>query len=225
MISWHYKTGKEIVFFLGHKNLEVLSSRAVVTFPSSTTPDHLHKSSPNIASENFSRSTFRTSKCNALSSKSSIYWFFFQTFSFLQFNQHLKCSYVSNRIIFYILPLGFLKSKREKRRDKRRKKKNEVIANKEDNISIEAKDNSSTEPSQTEPHVDEEGYIIRATGSDKKSDIDNFYSSSDCDSDENEKKFHFEIKPVLNNGGASVAELRETVKSLSISPSLQQTVS
>lgn len=52
--------------------------------------------------------------------------------------------------------------------------------------------------------------------------LDNFYSSSDSDSDEEiERKIHVEIKP-LNNGqppiSASVDELRATVENLSLSP-------
>ena len=52
---------------------------------------------------------------------------------------------------------------------------------------------------------------------------DNFYSSSDSDSDDErgERKIHVEIKP-LNNGAApisaSVDELRATVENLSLSP-------
>lgn len=51
---------------------------------------------------------------------------------------------------------------------------------------------------------------------------DNFYSSSDSESeDEIERKIHVEIKP-LNNGtapiSASVDELRATVENLSLSP-------
>lgn len=52
---------------------------------------------------------------------------------------------------------------------------------------------------------------------------DNFYSSSDSDSDDErgERKIHVEIKP-LNNGvapiSASVDELRATVENLSLSP-------
>lgn len=52
---------------------------------------------------------------------------------------------------------------------------------------------------------------------------DNFYSSSDSDSEDErgERKIHVEIKP-LNNGvapiSASVDELRATVENLSLSP-------
>ncbi|XP_053209245.1 F-BAR domain only protein 2-like [Panonychus citri] len=72
--------------------------------------------------------------------------------------------------------------------------------------------------------VDEEGYIIRNdVGNNRKEEDDHFYSSSDDDSEDEKqgKRFKFEIKPIqLTNGGPSVAELRKTVKRLSISPSI-----
>lgn len=76
-----------------------------------------------------------------------------------------------------------------------------------------------------EPEVDSEGYTIRKpnneTPSNNHKQLDKFYSSSDSSDSETEadKKLHFEIKP--RNGTIknepSVAELKETVKQLSIS--------
>ncbi|EAT37167.1 AAEL010815-PA, partial [Aedes aegypti] len=78
------------------------------------------------------------------------------------------------------------------------------------------------------PEVDEDGYSIQprettwdSTTLTEKSN--NFYSSSDSDSEDErgERKIHVEIKP-LNNGAApisaSVDELRATVENLSLSP-------
>uniref|UniRef100_A0A182YQZ5 MHD domain-containing protein n=1 Tax=Anopheles stephensi TaxID=30069 RepID=A0A182YQZ5_ANOST len=86
---------------------------------------------------------------------------------------------------------------------------------------------SNVAPTAT-PEVDEDGYSIQprettwdsATITEKSN---NFYSSSDSDSEDEreEKKIHVEIKP-LNNGAApisaSVDELRATVENLSLSP-------
>ena len=76
-----------------------------------------------------------------------------------------------------------------------------------------------------EPEVDSEGYTIRKNVDNyNQKNIDKFYSSSDeSDSEkEGEKKLHFEIKPRNQNGfdlkNASVDELKQTVKQLSIAP-------
>ena len=76
-----------------------------------------------------------------------------------------------------------------------------------------------------EPEVDSEGYTIRKNVENyNQKNIDKFYSSSDeSDSEkEGEKKLHFEIKPRNQNGfdlkNASVDELKQTVKQLSIAP-------
>jgi hypothetical protein len=81
-----------------------------------------------------------------------------------------------------------------------------------------------------EPEVDSEGYTIRKPNESSENghkQLDKFYSSSESEESdtEAEKKLHFEIKP--RNGALkhepSVAELKETVKQLSIS-SLHSTV-
>ena len=82
-----------------------------------------------------------------------------------------------------------------------------------------------------EPEVDSEGYTIRKSNNEhianSHKQLDKFYSSSDSSDTETEaeKKLHFEIKP--RNGTIkkepSIAELKETVKQLSIS-SLHPTV-
>uniref|UniRef100_A0A182Q8I3 MHD domain-containing protein n=1 Tax=Anopheles farauti TaxID=69004 RepID=A0A182Q8I3_9DIPT len=144
---------------------------------------------------------------------------------------------------------GFLRSRREKAKSKKAKKKKDSAENssaKEDNIldgdskgeaanadsatnlqTTSAVSSSNVAPTAT-PEVDEDGYSIQprentwdsATITEKSN---NFYSSSDSDSEDEreEKKIHVEIKP-LNNGAApisaSVDELRATVENLSLSP-------
>ncbi|XP_053679282.1 F-BAR domain only protein 2 [Anopheles nili] len=144
---------------------------------------------------------------------------------------------------------GFLRSRREKAKSKKAKKKKDSAENssaKDENIldgdsKGEATNADSTSNLQTTsaisasnvaptatPEVDEDGYSIQprettwdsATITEKSN---NFYSSSDSDSEDEreEKKIHVEIKP-LNNGvapiSASVDELRATVENLSLSP-------
>lgn len=87
--------------------------------------------------------------------------------------------------------------------------------------------------------VDDEGYIIpphametESSGvrtSSKRKELDNFYSDSDTSDDEDTKKpIHVVIKPISENQNmrttGSIAELKETVKGLSISPSLLPSV-
>lgn len=115
---------------------------------------------------------------------------------------------------------------RSKRKDKRKKKKeNSTSSSKDDNCSIEAKNfEPSPIPSQ---RVDEEGYIIRSPSISQPKD--KFYSSSDDDSEVEEKelrKIHIEIKPLTNGTpmSASVDELRATVGTISLSPLTQHTV-
>ncbi|XP_055634517.1 F-BAR domain only protein 2 isoform X4 [Toxorhynchites rutilus septentrionalis] len=145
---------------------------------------------------------------------------------------------------------GFLRSRREKAKSKKSKKKKDSTENssaKEEKISdAEEKDDAvksaeatsnlqttsavstgNVAPTAT-PEVDEDGYSIQprdatwdsATITEKSN---NFYSSSDSDSEDErgERKIHVEIKP-LNNGAApisaSVDELRATVENLSLSP-------
>uniref|UniRef100_A0A182M6T8 MHD domain-containing protein n=1 Tax=Anopheles culicifacies TaxID=139723 RepID=A0A182M6T8_9DIPT len=141
---------------------------------------------------------------------------------------------------------GFLRSRREKAKSKKAKKKKDSTENssaKEENIlDGDSKGDSANADSATNlqttsaisasnvaptatPEVDEDGYSIQprettwdsATITEKSN---NFYSSSDSDSEDEreEKKIHVEIKP-LNNGAApisaSVDELRATVENLS----------
>lgn len=82
----------------------------------------------------------------------------------------------------------------------------------------------------TDVRVDDEGYVIRDPLSyDQRKEADNFYSDSDSsDDEENKKPIHVIIKPIngstaLKSSG-SIAELKQTVKSLSISPSLTTSV-
>ncbi|XP_055539235.1 F-BAR domain only protein 2 isoform X9 [Wyeomyia smithii] len=145
---------------------------------------------------------------------------------------------------------GFLRSRREKAKSKKTKKKKDSVENssaKDEKISdAEEKDDAvkaaeaasnlqtmsaastgNVAPTAT-PEVDEDGYSIQprdatwdsATITEKSN---NFYSSSDSDSEDErgDRKIHVEIKP-LNNGAApisaSVDELRATVENLSLSP-------
>ncbi|KAK9498251.1 hypothetical protein O3M35_004107 [Rhynocoris fuscipes] len=119
--------------------------------------------------------------------------------------------------------LGFLRSRRDKRKEKKgKKKKDAVLDNKGKKSDVEDKDEAVKSNTPT-PEVDEEGYCVRpkvdSWDMDKGS---SFYSSSDTDSDEErEKKIRVEIKPLSNGAGpmsASVDELRATVENLSLSP-------
>ncbi|CAH1103640.1 unnamed protein product [Psylliodes chrysocephalus] len=128
---------------------------------------------------------------------------------------------------------GFLRSRRDKTKQKKAKKKSKDSvdnhSNKEEKSDLEEKDDSqksqrtteTTDPSTQE--VDEDGYVIRPEVSHNwNSEKGSFYSSSDSDSDDDrERKIHVEIKP-LNNGSApmsaSVDELRATVENLYLSP-------
>ncbi|XP_073994269.1 F-BAR domain only protein 2 isoform X9 [Rhodnius prolixus] len=120
---------------------------------------------------------------------------------------------------------GFLRSRRDKRKDKKGKKKKDVVLDqnsKEEKSDVEDKEETIKSKTPT-PEVDEEGYCVRPKV--ESWDIDkgsSFYSSSDTDSDEErEKKIRVEIKPLSNGAGpisASVDELRATVENLSLSP-------
>lgn len=95
--------------------------------------------------------------------------------------------------------------------------------------------------SGTDVKMDEEGYIIPphhdipgnssdARTSSKRKELDRFYSDSDSSDDDEEvkKPIHVVIKPINGSQGlkttGSIAELKETVKGLSISPSLLPSV-
>ncbi|XP_073994263.1 F-BAR domain only protein 2 isoform X3 [Rhodnius prolixus] len=120
----------------------------------------------------------------------------------------------------------FLRSRRDKRKDKKGKKKKDVVLDqnsKEEKSDVEDKEETIKSKTPT-PEVDEEGYCVRPKV--ESWDIDkgsSFYSSSDTDSadEEREKKIRVEIKPLSNGAGpisASVDELRATVENLSLSP-------
>ncbi|XP_054709964.1 F-BAR domain only protein 2-like isoform X5 [Uloborus diversus] len=119
---------------------------------------------------------------------------------------------------------GFLKSKREKRKEKKKKKMN---GSKED-TSVTSGDMDSQNGVATSPQIDAEGFTIRPQERNQDYIKDNFYSSSDNESDEEEKerKIHIEIKPVSNSTGmsASIDELIATVGTFSLSPDPQRTV-
>ncbi|XP_035211606.1 F-BAR domain only protein 2-like isoform X7 [Stegodyphus dumicola] len=119
---------------------------------------------------------------------------------------------------------GFLKSKREKRKEKKKKKMN---GTKED-TSVTSGEIDSQDNIQTSPQIDSEGFTIRPQERNAEYMKDNFYSSSDNESDEEEKerKIHIEIKPVSNSTGmsASIDELIATVGTFSLSPDPQRTV-
>ncbi|XP_052120622.1 F-BAR domain only protein 2 isoform X3 [Frankliniella occidentalis] len=112
---------------------------------------------------------------------------------------------------------GFLRSRRDKRKEKKAKKKKDGST---DNASqkSDGEDKSGTPT----PEVDDEGYNVRPKSDTWENDKGSFYSSSDSDSeDERERKIHVEIKPLSNGAApmsASVDELRATVGNLSISP-------
>ncbi|XP_018569470.1 F-BAR domain only protein 2 isoform X2 [Anoplophora glabripennis] len=128
---------------------------------------------------------------------------------------------------------GFLRSRRDKAKQKKSKKKAKDSvdnqSNKEEKSDLEEKDDSQKSQRTGEPtdptaqEVDEDGYVIRPNVSHNwNSEKGSFYSSSDSDSDDDrERKIHVEIKP-LNNGSApmsaSVDELRATVENMSLSP-------
>ncbi|XP_045482609.1 F-BAR domain only protein 2 isoform X5 [Harmonia axyridis] len=127
---------------------------------------------------------------------------------------------------------GFLRSRRDKAKQKKSKKKSkdgtDNQSNKDEKSDMEEKDEPSppvtatSEPSA--PELDEEGYVIRPNPSHNwNSEKGSFYSSSDSDSDdERERKIHVEIKPLNHNGAApmsaSVDELRATVENLYLFP-------
>ncbi|XP_076261303.1 F-BAR domain only protein 2 isoform X11 [Rhynchophorus ferrugineus] len=132
---------------------------------------------------------------------------------------------------------GFLRSRRDKAKQKKSKKKQakdsiDNQSNKEEKSDVdfirEEKDDSQKSDRVTMPtnsgnqEVDEDGYMIRPTVPQNWNEKSSFYSSSDSESDDDrERKIHVEIKP-LNNGSApmsvSVDELRATVENIYLSP-------
>ncbi|XP_049514715.1 F-BAR domain only protein 2-like isoform X10 [Dermacentor silvarum] len=114
---------------------------------------------------------------------------------------------------------GFLRTKWERQKEKRKRKK-EMSSKDASTTSGEA---DSKESEEQNAEVDEEGYTVRPSSErHKENDRDSFYSSSDGDSDDEERdrRIHIEIKPLSNGApmSASVDELRATIGSLSLSP-------
>lgn len=128
---------------------------------------------------------------------------------------------------------GFLRSRRDKAKQKKSKKKQakdsiDNQSNKEEKSDAEEKDDSQKSDRVVMPvstgnqEVDEDGYVIRPTVAHAWNEKSSFYSSSDSDTDDDrERKIHVEIKP-LNNGSApisaSVDELRATVGNIYLTP-------
>ncbi|XP_041041800.1 F-BAR domain only protein 2 isoform X6 [Carcharodon carcharias] len=72
------------------------------------------------------------------------------------------------------------------------------------------------------PEVDEEGYCIKPEVNQINAKENNFYSSSDSGSDDEEpRKFHVQIKPVQPNNGTShtLEELKASIGNITLSPS------
>ncbi|XP_018330502.1 F-BAR domain only protein 2 isoform X2 [Agrilus planipennis] len=128
----------------------------------------------------------------------------------------------------------FLRSRRDKAKQKKTKKKRENSDNKEERSDIEEKEEAPSkkgiekltevDSEKSSAQAEEESNtILENPVPNWMNDKGNFYSSSDSDSeDEREQKIRVEIKP-LNNGAApmsaSVDELRATVENLYLSPS------
>ncbi|KAG0428764.1 hypothetical protein HPB47_024279 [Ixodes persulcatus] len=113
---------------------------------------------------------------------------------------------------------GFLRTKWERQKEKRKRKKESL----RDTVGSGAEADSK-EAGEQSAQVDDEGYTVRPSAEHhKENDRDSFYSSSDGESDEEERnrRIHIEIKPLSNGApmSASVDELRATIGSLSLSP-------
>ncbi|XP_044006840.1 F-BAR domain only protein 2 isoform X2 [Aphidius gifuensis] len=118
----------------------------------------------------------------------------------------------------------FLRSRREKRREKKaQKKKDSLDTNSMKEEKSDLDDKSDSRKSETPTlEVDEDGFRIKPK-TDPWENEKGFYSSSDTESEEDEKerKIRVEIKPLTNGNApisASVDELRATVENLSLSP-------
>ncbi|KAM7286723.1 hypothetical protein ISCGN_030479 [Ixodes scapularis] len=113
---------------------------------------------------------------------------------------------------------GFLRTKWERQKEKRKRKKESL----RDTVGSGGEADSK-EAGEQSAQVDDEGYTVRPSAEHhKENDRDSFYSSSDGESDEEERnrRIHIEIKPLSNGApmSASVDELRATIGSLSLSP-------
>ncbi|XP_034752985.1 F-BAR domain only protein 2 isoform X7 [Etheostoma cragini] len=74
------------------------------------------------------------------------------------------------------------------------------------------------------PQVDEEGFCIRPEGNEIDAKENSFYSFSDSEDEDEPRKFHVEIKPVLPNNGphqsrATIDELKASIGNIILSPS------
>ncbi|XP_063219184.1 F-BAR domain only protein 2-like isoform X2 [Bacillus rossius redtenbacheri] len=117
----------------------------------------------------------------------------------------------------------FLRSRRDKRKEKKTKKKtdnSDNVSNKEDKSEGDDKEEQVKSDTPT-PEVDDDGYSIKPKQNVWEMAKENFYSSSDTDSeDERERKIRVEIKPLTNASApisASVDELRATMENISLS--------
>ncbi|KAG8180820.1 hypothetical protein JTE90_005908 [Oedothorax gibbosus] len=119
---------------------------------------------------------------------------------------------------------GFLKSKRDKRKEKKKKK---INGTREDS-SVTSGDANSQDRVPTSPQIDAEGFTIRPQERNAEYMKDTFYSSSDNDSDVESSggvgKIIVKIKPVSSSPGmsASIDELIATVGAFSLSPDPQR---
>ncbi|XP_054931222.1 F-BAR domain only protein 2 isoform X6 [Dermacentor andersoni] len=134
-------------------------------------------------------------------------------FYFIEYDIPISC------MAAYSYIAGFLRTKWERQKEKRKRKK-EMSSKDASTTSGEA---DSKESEEQNAEVDEEGYTVRPSSErHKENDRDSFYSSSDGDSDDEERdrRIHIEIKPLSNGApmSASVDELRATIGSLSLSP-------
>ncbi|XP_021954750.1 F-BAR domain only protein 2 [Folsomia candida] len=111
---------------------------------------------------------------------------------------------------------GFL---RGRNKGKKKDKKNEQ-SEKDDKSDGDDKE-VNHKPAAAE-EVDDEGYSVRPQQLGWETEKNNFYSSSDTDSDEEpERRLHVEIKPLTNGTAplsASVDELRTTIENITLSP-------
>ncbi|XP_063219187.1 F-BAR domain only protein 2-like isoform X5 [Bacillus rossius redtenbacheri] len=128
---------------------------------------------------------------------------------------------------------GFLRSRRDKRKEKKTKKKtdnSDNVSNKEDKsegngsgalICFRDDKEEQVKSDTPTPEVDDDGYSIKPKQNVWEMAKENFYSSSDTDSeDERERKIRVEIKPLTNASApisASVDELRATMENISLS--------
>ncbi|XP_060091779.1 F-BAR domain only protein 2 [Heteronotia binoei] len=99
-----------------------------------------------------------------------------------------------------------------------------IIKKEKDTESVECPDADSVNI----PDVDEEGYSIKPETSQNNTKENDFYSSSDSDSEDYEpRKFHVEIKPVQPTSSShytmpSLDELKESIGNITLSPAISR---